>query len=200
MLAWDMNQRVAQRTGARGAIPIDVPGIGVYKTLDGEVFCYLGTPGGAPWTTMLDWMTEKGMAEDLHDEPNVTLVRELNLAFLTSLVREPEKLPERLGLLKHLWEVFSKFCAGMSKWELYEGAQQRRLMIGIISTPEDLAKNPQLEARHWYQDVEHDHLGAKVRYTGPPYRLSETPWSIRRRPPLPGEHTDEILAELGVRA
>jgi crotonobetainyl-CoA:carnitine CoA-transferase CaiB-like acyl-CoA transferase len=200
MLAWDMNQRVPQRTGARGAIPIDVPGIGVYKTLDGEVFCYLGTPGGAPWTTMLDWMTECGMAEDLHEEPNITLVRQLNLAFLTSLVREPEKLPERLGLLKHLWEVFNRFCASMKKWDLYEGAQQRRLMIGIISTPEDLAKNPQLEARHWYQDIEHDHLGEKVRYTGPPYRLSTTPWSIRRRPPLPGEHTEEVLAELEVKA
>ena len=200
MMTWDMNQRVARRTGARGAIPIDVPGIGVYKALDGEVFCYLGTPGGAPWTTMLEWMTECGMAEDLHEEPNITLVRGLNLAYLTGLVREPEKLPERLGLLKHLYEVFARFCASMTKWDLYQGAQERRLMIGIISTPEDLAKNPQLEARHWYQDLEHDHLGARVRYPGPPYRLSETPWSLRRRPPLPGEHTDEIRAELGVNA
>ena len=200
MMTWDMNQRVARRTGARGAIPIDVPGIGVYKAKDGEVFCYLGTPGGSPWTTMLDWMTERGFAEDLHEEPNISLIRGLNLAFLTGLVREPEKLPERLGLLKHLWEVFARFCASMSKWELYEGAQQRRLMIGIISTPEDLAKNPQLEARSWYQDVTHDHLGADVRYPGPPYRLSDTPWSMRRRPPLPGEHTDEILAELGASA
>jgi len=196
MMTWDMNQRVARRTGARGAIPIDVPGIGVYKTLDGEIFCYLGTPGGAPWTVMLDWMTDCGMAEDLHEEPYITLVRELNLAFLTGLVREPEKLPARLEALKHLWEVFSRFCASMSKWDLYQGAQERRLMIGIVSTPEDLAKNPQLEARRWYQDVEHDHLGATVRYPGPPYRLSSTPWSLRRRPPLPGEHTDEVLAEL----
>jgi crotonobetainyl-CoA:carnitine CoA-transferase CaiB-like acyl-CoA transferase len=198
MMTWDMNKRIAARTGARGVIPIDIPGIGVYDAKDGQVFAYLGTPGGAPWTVMLDWMNELGLAEDLNDEPNVTMVRSLNLGFLTGLVREPEKLPERIQVLGHMYGVFKRFCENLSKWDLYQGAQSRRLMIGIVSTPEDLAKNPQLEARHWYQDIAHDHLGAKVRYAGPPFRMSATPWSIRRRPPLPGEHTDEILAELGI--
>jgi crotonobetainyl-CoA:carnitine CoA-transferase CaiB-like acyl-CoA transferase len=143
-------------------------------------------------------MNETGLAEDLNEEPNITMVRSLHLAFLTGLVREPEKLGERIKVLGHMYGVFSRFCASMTKWDLYQGAQSRRLMIGIVSTPEDLAKNPQLEARHWYQDIEHDHLGAKVRYAGPPFRMSATPWAIRRRPPLPGEHTDEIFAELGV--
>ena len=72
-------------------------------------------------------------------------------------------------------------------------------MFGIVSTPEDLVKNPQLEARHWLQDVHHDHLDATLRYAGPPYRLSETPWAIRRRPPLPGEHNIDIyIDELGL--
>ena len=197
MLTWDMNKRIASRTGARGLIPIDIPGIGVYEAKDGQVFSYLGTPGGAPWTAMLDWMNELGLAEDLNEEPNLTMVKSLQLSFLTGLVREPEKLGERIKVLTHMYGVFSRFCASMSKWDLYNGAQSRRLMIGIVSTPEDLAKNPQLEARHWYQDIEHEYLGEKVRYTGPPFRMSATPWAIRRRPPLPGEHTDEVFAELG---
>ncbi len=200
MVTWDMTKKIASRTGARGLIPIDIPGIGVYNAKDGQVFSYLGTPGGAPWTAMLDWMNEAGLAEDLNEEPNITMVRSLHLAFLTGLVREPEKLGERIKVLGHMHGVFTRFCATMNKWDLYQGAQSRRLMIGIVSTPEDLAKNPQLEARHWYQDVEHDHLGAKVRYVGPPFRMSATPWAIRRRPPLPGEHNDEIFAELGVKA
>jgi crotonobetainyl-CoA:carnitine CoA-transferase CaiB-like acyl-CoA transferase len=126
------------------------------------------------------------------------MVRSLNLGFLTGLVREPEKLGERIKILTHMYGVFARFCTKLSKWELYNGAQSRRLMIGIVSTPEDLAKNPQLEARHWYQDVEHADLGAKVRYTGPPFRMSATPWAIRRRPPLPGEHNAEIYRELGL--
>lgn len=212
MQTWDMTQAIRARTGARGIIPIDIPGIGVYECSDGQVFAYLGTPGGAPWTAMLDWMNREGLAGDLNDEPYVTLIRKLNLAFLTSLTR-PDQLAqhlldfggrisnagEMLPVLHHVYEVFAKFCASKSKWELYEQGQQQRLMFGIVSTPEDLAKNPQLAARNWYQDVLHDHLGASVRYAGPPYRLSETPWTLRARPPLPGEHNAEIyIDELGI--
>ena len=200
MMAYDMNRRVATRTGARGIIPIDIPGIGIYETKDGQVFSYLGTPGGAPWTVMLDWMNREGLAEDLNEEPNLSMIKGLNLRFLTGLVQEPEKLAERIKVLGHMYEVYARFCASMSKWTLYEGAQKQRLMIGIVSTPEDLAKNPQLAHRNWYQDVQHDHLDASVRYAGPPYRLSETPWSLRRRPPLPGEHNAEVFGELGLSA
>ena len=198
MQGWDMNQTIRMRTGAKGLIPIDIPGIGVYECSDGQIFAYLGTPGGAAWTVMLDWMTRVGMAEDLGEGENLEMVQSLNLRFLTGLVQEPEKLGERIRVLGHMHEVFSRFCASMSKWTLYEEGQKQRLMLGIISTPEDLAKNPQLAARQWYQDVPHDHLGTTVRYAGAPYRLSETPWAIRRRPPLPGEHNAEVLAAIGV--
>ena len=198
MQGWDMNRTIRQRTGARGIIPIDIPGIGVYECNDGEIFAYLGTPGGAPWTVMLDWMQREGMAEDLGEGENLEMVQSLNLRFLTSLVQEPEKLGARVKVLGHMHVVFSRFCAGMSKWTLYEEGQKQRLMLGIVSTPEDLAKNPQLAARQWYQDVPHDHLDASVRYAGAPYRLSETPWAIRRRPPLPGEHNSDVYAEIGV--
>ena len=198
MQGWDMNQTIRMRTGAKGLIPIDIPGIGVYECSDGQIFAYLGTPGGAAWTVMLDWMTRVGMAEDLGEGENLEMVQSLNLRFLTGLVREPEKLGERIRVLGHMHEVFTRFCASMSKWTLYEEGQKQRLMLGIISTPEDLAKNPQLAARQWYQDVPHDHLGTTVRYAGAPYRLSETPWAIRRRPPLPGEHNAEVLAAIGV--
>jgi benzylsuccinate CoA-transferase BbsE subunit len=200
MMAYDMNRRVATRTGAKGIIPIDIPGIGIYDAKDGQVFAYLGTPGGAPWPVMLEWMNREGLAEDLNEEPNLSMVGGLNLRFLTGLVQEPEKLGERIKVLGHMHALFTRFCASMSKWTLYEEAQKRRLMIGIVSTPEDLAKNPQLAARQWYQDIPHDHLGASVRYAGPPYRLSETPWSLRRRPPLPGEHNAEVFGEIGVPA
>jgi benzylsuccinate CoA-transferase BbsE subunit len=200
MQTYDMMKAIRTRTGARGAIPIDIPGIGVYECTDGQVFAYLGTPGGAPWTVMLDWMNREGKAEDLNEEPYLELIQNLNLAFLTGLVREPEKLPARIQSLTHLYEVFTRFCASKSKWNLYQEGQDQRLMFGIVSTPEDLVKNPQLAYRTWLQAVEHDHLGATVTYAGPPYRLSETPWAIRRRPPLAGEHTIEVLSEAGYSA
>ncbi len=54
----------------------------------------------------------------------------------------------------------------------------------------------QARARGMTVDVEHPVLGA-VRQVGLPFQLSATPASIRTAPPLAGEHTREILAELG---
>jgi crotonobetainyl-CoA:carnitine CoA-transferase CaiB-like acyl-CoA transferase len=47
-------------------------------------------------------------------------------------------------------------------------------------------------------DVEVDHPTAgRLKLPGPPYKLSETPATVRMPPPLLGQHTDEILGEIG---
>jgi formyl-CoA transferase len=55
---------------------------------------------------------------------------------------------------------------------------------------------PQAQARDMRQTLEHPVLGA-VDQVGLPYKLARTPASLRTAPPLLGEHTDEVLAELG---
>lgn len=42
--------------------------------------------------------------------------------------------------------------------------------------------------------------GRPPRVFGVPIKLSETPGRVERRPPRFGEHTDEVLAELGLSA
>lgn len=56
--------------------------------------------------------------------------------------------------------------------------------------------DPQLLARDMVVAVDHPTVGS-LRLTGIPFKLSRTPGSVRRPPPLLGEHTGEILAELG---
>jgi len=54
----------------------------------------------------------------------------------------------------------------------------------------------QAQARGMTQVIDHPRLGP-ISQVGLPYKLSDTPASIRSAPPLLGEHSDEILAELG---
>jgi crotonobetainyl-CoA:carnitine CoA-transferase CaiB-like acyl-CoA transferase len=56
--------------------------------------------------------------------------------------------------------------------------------------------SPQAQARAMTVDVEHPVLGT-IRQVGLPFALSATPSSIRTAPPMLGEHSGEILAELG---
>ncbi len=198
MQSWDMIDALRCRTGSRGLIPIDVPGIGIYECTDGHVFGYLGTPGGAPWSAMLEWMVDEGEAEDLAEDPYRSFIENLNLRFLTGLFQDPSTIGPKIQIMAHIAEALRRFVARRSNWEMYEGGQGRRLLWGIVSTPQDIAQNPQLKFRNWLTPVEHDDLSETLVYPGPPYRLSQTPWAIRRRPPLAGEHNSEVFGEVGV--
>jgi crotonobetainyl-CoA:carnitine CoA-transferase CaiB-like acyl-CoA transferase len=67
---------------------------------------------------------------------------------------------------------------------------------GPINDVAEAFASPQAQARAMAVDVEHPVLGA-IRQVGLPFTLSATPASIRTAPPLLGEHTAQILAELG---
>jgi formyl-CoA transferase/CoA:oxalate CoA-transferase len=53
-----------------------------------------------------------------------------------------------------------------------------------------------MRARGFVVEQEHPTLGA-LQLLASPLHLSDTPTTYRRPPPLLGEHTDEVLAELG---
>ena len=57
----------------------------------------------------------------------------------------------------------------------------------------------QVQARGFVVGLPHPTAGT-VRATGSPLRLSRTPVRLERAGPLLGEHTTEVLAELGLAA
>ncbi len=92
--------------------------------------------------------------------------------------------------------LISEFTKRHTKAELLQLAMERGLLIVPVATTEDLANSEQLAAREYWEEVEHPELNRTVRYHGPWARFSRTPMRTRRRPPLVGEHGDEIRAEV----
>jgi benzylsuccinate CoA-transferase BbsE subunit len=195
MQTWDFQKRNRTRTGERGMLPISLPALGVYEARDGFVYCMVLAPAGADLPDLVAWMAEEGKAEDLRDEPYVSLVAQLNMGYLTQVMTDPSQAAAVAGQLLHIHEVIGRFIASKRAVEVYEEGQDRSLLFGLVSTPEDLAHNTQLRARDWFRKVTPSAAGEEVEFPGLPYRLSETPGRLGPPPKL-DEHRTAILAEL----
>jgi crotonobetainyl-CoA:carnitine CoA-transferase CaiB-like acyl-CoA transferase len=70
------------------------------------------------------------------------------------------------------------------------------LPCGPINNYEQVFADPHIKARDMVVETTHPTLG-RVRMLGSPVKMSETPPQVARRAPLLGEHTEEVLRELG---
>lgn len=196
MQTWDLQKKNRARTGERGMIPLQLPATGIYKCSDGGyVFSFILAPAGGDLPDLVAWMKEKGMEGDLEQEPYATVVQKLNMAYITQAMGDPSNAASMIPALMHTNEVIAAFFASMTARQAYEEGQGRRLLIGLVSTPKDLAENTQLRGRDWFTNLDFDYLNATIEFPGPPYRLSETPAQIAP-PPALGQHTEEVLASL----
>jgi crotonobetainyl-CoA:carnitine CoA-transferase CaiB-like acyl-CoA transferase len=68
---------------------------------------------------------------------------------------------------------------------------------GLINNMQEMFEEPQIQHLGMVKDVVSTHLGAQ-KLVGQPMQLERTPSSIARAAPRRGEHTEEILTELGL--
>jgi formyl-CoA transferase len=76
---------------------------------------------------------------------------------------------------------------------------ERQVPAGPINTVAQALESPQATARGMVVEQDHPLMG-QVRTIAQPLALTATPPSYRRPPPTVGEHSREILAELGLQA
>jgi crotonobetainyl-CoA:carnitine CoA-transferase CaiB-like acyl-CoA transferase len=67
---------------------------------------------------------------------------------------------------------------------------------GLLQTYDQVFHDPHLAARGFFPDAPHSKIGP-VKQVGSPMRLSDTPTRMVRAGPLLGEHSAQVLAELG---
>ena len=80
--------------------------------------------------------------------------------------------------------------------EMFKTAsEQYRMLFGIVQTPADLAHCAQLEAREFYQNVEHPVIG-KINVPFRLWNMTEIPARYRRPAPTLGQHNDEVYGRL----
>jgi benzylsuccinate CoA-transferase BbsE subunit/naphthyl-2-methylsuccinate CoA transferase subunit len=93
--------------------------------------------------------------------------------------------------------IFEGFSMRHDKLALYEKGQAHRVALTPVSNGKDLLENPQLKYRNFWQTIRHDNLGGEVVYPGAPYEFGGLKWRLGDAAPTFGQHTAEILRELG---
>lgn len=85
-----------------------------------------------------------------------------------------------------------------SRDEWYDFLVKADVCVGKVYEPEEVVADPQVQARDMVVEMRHPVHGTVTQF-GQPIKLSETPGTIRSVAPYSGEHTDQVLGELGLR-
>lgn len=175
---WYYARNIVQRQTGRHASPM-ITARTQYPTADGR-YINLGLPrDNRAWLALVEMLREKGLAEGL-DDP----------ALLDPM--------QRFAAGSRAYDLLEVLCATHTADELFHAGQQLGMTWGAVRPPEAWLDDPHAAARGFFQDVAHPEQDTSYRYPGAPFVSPASPFRLRRRAPLPGEDTDEVLTALGV--
>ncbi|MCV7169900.1 CoA transferase [Mycobacterium manitobense] len=97
-------------------------------------------------------------------------------------------------------DLMSAWCADKTKAEVLSLLESAKLPAAPLHSTQDVLDDPHVEAMGYLQHIPFPGAARDVPILDTPFRMSATPGTIRRRAPLLGEHTDEVLGEIGYSA
>lgn len=160
--------RVGSMNRSQGSAPADT-----FQTKDGWVLVQsVGQPLFERWAKLMGedhWLDDPRMQDD------------------QSRGDHGEVISERLAI----------WCLERTSEECLKAFEEARLPAGPIYTPQEVLDDPHVQAKGYLQLMDYPGLKGPAPVMNTPVSLSETPAEIHRRPPTLGEHTHQILGELG---
>ncbi|MGE0215625.1 CaiB/BaiF CoA transferase family protein [Mycolicibacterium sp.] len=94
-------------------------------------------------------------------------------------------------------DIMARWCADKTKTELLALLESAKLPAAPLHSPQEVLDDPHVAEMGYLQRVPFPGAAHDVPLIETPFRLSATPGTIRSRAPLLGEHTEEILGEIG---
>lgn len=94
-------------------------------------------------------------------------------------------------------DLMADWCAQRTKAEVLAALMDAKLPAAPLHSTQDVLDDPHVAAMGYLQRVPFPGAAHDVPIIETPFRMSGTPGSIRRRAPLLGEDTDEVLDEIG---
>lgn len=104
----------------------------------------------------------------------------------------------RLPRLKEVFDAIERWSMTRTKFEAMEELNRHDIPCGPILSMKELAEEPALRVTGTIVEVDHPRRG-KYLSVGNPIKMSDSITEVKRSPLL-GEHTNEVLAELGYAA
>jgi len=194
-----------ERNGGRGQ-RVDVPMLDAYAafalpdTLEYEAFVPVEErpPGGFRIQDVhRTWQTADGhvVMMIIEDSQFQGICKAIDRVDLIDDARY-ENLMTRIS---HMAELFTILEEEVAKWPTHELVERARAFGAPLAPANGLREffeDPQARANRTVFEVEHETAGT-MRQLRNPARFSQTETSVRHLPPIAGQHTDEVLRELG---
>ncbi len=98
-----------------------------------------------------------------------------------------------------LKEILEEITRQKSTEEWVRVMEDNGVPCGRIRTLDQVLTDPHVDVREMVIEKDHPTAG-RIKLTGVPVKLSETPGEVSAAPPTLGQHTDQVLGELGFSA
>lgn len=109
---------------------------------------------------------------------------------LERMRRKWQRLNEQKEIDRHMW----LWCDEWTSNQVLNMMQEHGVPCGIVKSPEDMARDPQMRQRKHLWALDHPVMGTRT-YDGPAFRLSKTPAELRPAPLL-GQHNEYVYREV----